>query len=573
MAEEAPAPLPSIQARIAALRQQQVVRTPDSLPQTAPPSYDQTVASRKKGPPPPLPKRPAGNRSESTNNPPLVSNGVASSRTVGNQPAGPRDVIPPPRMAKWEKAESDERPVPSLPPRRPSQAASEKAPPSLPPRRPSEANSLTRKPSAESVSSINSGRSSVISSVSTRTSFSVGSGNQYPKNRIRAPEYDPAALPPLPERKVKEEPRLPLRPTVSAPNGLPLLNRKASRDPPPALPSRPSRQNTIEPPPTPRRSALEFGLNRTTIEPAPPPIPRNRPSATNTSSTNTSPLVELDSNNFDEVVLRSGNPVFVDFYAPFCKYCKEIDPEYLKLAEAFQDSGIIIAKVDSYTNKEIGERYDIQGWPTFKLFDGRSTIPIDYESGSTVQWFSQFITRHTGIKPGDRSSLPPSRSNVSFPPPVPLSSRPNLAELEKMKPKVTPTPAQTGVCLKCRDFSGPDNHAARFPRESIPSTDTNWLAHQLCDPFPSATDKARAIFTWLHHNVAYDTVAFFNNNVQRSTPNSTLATGLAVCEGYAALFTALATAVGLQSVVVGGHGKGELFQFPPIFESNFIEKF
>jgi protein disulfide-isomerase-like protein len=562
MTEEAPAPLPSIQARIAALRQQQVVRTPNSLPQTAPPSYDQAVVPRKKGPPPPLPKRPAGNRSESTNNPPLVNNGVASSRTVGNQPAGAKDVLPAPRMAKWEKADSDERPVPSLPPRRPSQATSERVVPSLPARRPSEANSLMRMPSTESISSINSGRSSVISSVSTRTSFSVGSGNQYPKNRVRAPEYDPAALPPLPERKVKEESRLPLRPTISAPNGLPLLNRKVSRDPPPALPSRPSRQNAIEPPPTPRRSALEFGLNKATAESAPPPIPRNRPTTTNTSSPHTPALVELDSNNFDEVVLRSGKPVFVDFYAPFCKYCKDIDPEYLRLAETFQDTGIVIAKVDSYTNKEIGERYDIQGWPTFKLFDGRSSTPIVYDSGSTVKWFSQFITQHTGIQPGSRSSQPTQPpSNHSSPPPVPLSSRPNLAELEKMKPKASPSPAQTGVCLKCRDFSGPDNHAARFPRESIPSTDTNWLAHQLCDPFPSATDKARAIFTWLHHNVAYDTVAFFNNNVQRSTPNSTLTSGLAVCEGYAALFTALATAVGLQSVVVGGHGKGMPFQF------------
>lgn len=118
-------------------------------------------------------------------------------------------------------------------------------------------------------------------------------------------------------------------------------------------------------------------------------------------------------------------------------------------------------------------------------------------------------------------------------------------------------PAGAGQCMECRDFSGPDNHAARFPRQSIPSTDVNWLGHQLCNQFSSPTDKARAIFTWLHHNIEYDVVAFFNNNVQPSTPKSTFATGLAVCEGYAALFTALATAAGLESVVVGGHGKGK----------------
>jgi Transglutaminase-like superfamily len=60
----------------------------------------------------------------------------------------------------------------------------------------------------------------------------------------------------------------------------------------------------------------------------------------------------------------------------------------------------------------------------------------------------------------------------------------------------------------------------------------------------------------LHHNIDYDTEAFFAHKVQPSTPASTLRSGLAVCEGYAALFTALATPAGLESVVIGGHGKG-----------------
>jgi hypothetical protein len=117
-----------------------------------------------------------------------------------------------------------------------------------------------------------------------------------------------------------------------------------------------------------------------------------------------------------------------------------------------------------------------------------------------------------------------------------------------------------GSCLKCRDFSGPDNHAARFPRESIPSNDVGWLAHQLTSPFPNATDKARAIFTWLHHNIAYDVVALRNNAVKPSTPQSTLSSGLAVCEGYAGLFAALAVKVGLEAVVVGGASKGGDYQ-------------
>jgi len=153
-------------------------------------------------------------------------------------------------------------------------------------------------------------------------------------------------------------------------------------------------------------------------------------------------------------------------------------------------------------------------------------------------------------------------NGVSTPPPVPKSSRPDLSAIQATKPKfstgISPTsPASltsTSVCLVCRDFSGPDSHAARFPRQQVHDLQT--LAYDLTSPFPSATDKARAIFTWLHHNIAYDVERFFAGNLRSSTPQSTLQSGLAVCEGYASLFTTLATYAGLESIVISGHGKG-----------------
>jgi transglutaminase-like putative cysteine protease len=156
------------------------------------------------------------------------------------------------------------------------------------------------------------------------------------------------------------------------------------------------------------------------------------------------------------------------------------------------------------------------------------------------------------------------------PPPVPLSSRPNLNAIMASKPK----PGAVGSCLICRDFSAPDQHAARFPREHLPSSDVGWLAQQLCSPFPSATDKARAIFTWLHHNIDYDVHSFFNNTISPSTPEKTITSGLAVCEGYAGLFAALALKAGLQALVCSGDGKGyghtplEPGQPVPAFQSN-----
>ncbi|KAK5136974.1 hypothetical protein LTR08_001481 [Meristemomyces frigidus] len=189
-----------------------------------------------------------------------------------------------------------------------------------------------------------------------------------------------------------------------------------------------------------------------------------------------------------------------------------------------------------------------------------------------------------GMSSGTRTqpNVPATRSGsvpqaTAAPPPVPTASRPDLVALQACKPKATGSappasvPAVQGACLHCRDFSGPDNHAARFPRQSLPSSDVGYLANQLTAPFPSQTDKARAIFTWLHHNVSYDTKAFFSGNVRPSTPQSTLASGLAVCEGYAGLFAALALKAGLESYVVAGHGKG--YGYSPLKPGEAIPAF
>ncbi len=141
-----------------------------------------------------------------------------------------------------------------------------------------------------------------------------------------------------------------------------------------------------------------------------------------------------------------------------------------------------------------------------------------------------------------------------LPPSIPLASKPSADSVQTFK---RPSNSYAGQrCLKCWDFSTPDEHATRFPRHMVPSASTEWLAYQLTSPFPSLIDKARVIFTWLHHNIEYDVESFFNNAIKHSTPASTISRGLAVCEGYAGLFTAIATHAGLESVVVSGHGKG-----------------
>lgn len=83
-----------------------------------------------------------------------------------------------------------------------------------------------------------------------------------------------------------------------------------------------------------------------------------------------------------------------------------------------------------------------------------------------------------------------------------------------------------------------------------------YLAQVLCGSFPSPTDKARAIFTWCHHNIAYDVEGFFGGCIARGSPSETIFSGKAVCEGYARVYESIAKRAGLECIVVGGHGKG-----------------
>lgn len=162
--------------------------------------------------------------------------------------------------------------------------------------------------------------------------------------------------------------------------------------------------------------------------------------------------------------------------------------------------------------------------------------------------------------PDGRPSLPsrPSQADESNgPPPIPTSSRPSASQIEAASSRAAAPVPVIDDCFICRDWSGPDNVAAQFPRQSLPRKDpVGHLARGLCDPFPSYTDKARAIFTWFHHNIYYDTVSFFGNCVKHMSVEDTIFSGKAVCQGYAETYKAIANRAGLECVLVGGHGKG-----------------
>ena len=111
-------------------------------------------------------------------------------------------------------------------------------------------------------------------------------------------------------------------------------------------------------------------------------------------------VVDLTPKNFDSVVLKSGKPALVEFFAPWCGHCKNLAPTYEELSKAFAyaDNKVTVAKVDADENRSLGQRFGVQGFPTLKWFDGKSDTPQPYSGGRDLESLSEFITEKTGIK-------------------------------------------------------------------------------------------------------------------------------------------------------------------------------
>lgn len=121
-----------------------------------------------------------------------------------------------------------------------------------------------------------------------------------------------------------------------------------------------------------------------------------------------SAVLDLIPDNFDKVVVQSGRPALVEFFAPWCGHCKSLAPVYEELAQNFGFAGdkLVIGKVDADEHKELGRKFGVQGFPTLKWFDGKSETPEPYEGGRDLESLSGFITEKTGIKPKAKKAAP-----------------------------------------------------------------------------------------------------------------------------------------------------------------------
>ena len=95
--------------------------------------------------------------------------------------------------------------------------------------------------------------------------------------------------------------------------------------------------------------------------------------------------------NFEKFqeLLKAEKPVLVDFWAPWCSYCRRIGPAYDRIAQQLE--GVEVVKINIDEEPALAEAEHIEVIPTLVLYRGGEAIGsiVAPESKAMIEAFVQ----------------------------------------------------------------------------------------------------------------------------------------------------------------------------------------